>query len=405
MAQPQHFDVIVIGAGPAGSTAANLLAQAGVRVLVLEREHFPRFHIGESLLPRGLAVLERLGVDLDTVPFLRKRGAIFIDERDGRETSFSFDEGLPGTAPYAHQVDRASFDHTLMRAAIARGAEVREGHEVAEFEFDDDGVHVVAVHEGQRHELRARYLVDATGQNALLARRARTVEPYHQFGRAAAFRRYSKLAPAIAEELQVRGDIYIRIVDDGWMWIIPLYDGELSIGLVKSKGKLEPALLEHEIAGSPLMQRLIAGADDPSPIELIGNYSYKNTRPFGPGFVCIGDAACFLDPVFSSGVTLAMVGAERMVELLVPALRDDQAREPELMQPLADHLDRAYQSFGRFIHRFYNSRLIDNILLAPQHLDQNFRQGVISVLAADIWRDDNPFQNMLLDARRPGFTA
>ncbi len=407
MDHAEQFDVIVIGAGPAGSTAANLLGQAGVRTLVLERDHFPRFHIGESLLPAELGVLRRLEVDLEAEGFLRKRGAIFIDERDGRETRFSFDEGLPGTPPYAHQVDRASFDHALMRAAIAHGAEVREGHDVVEVEFDERGVRLVAEHEGQRDRLSARYLIDATGQGALLARRGRTLEPFREFGRAAAFRRYPKLAPAIVEELHARGDIFIRIVDEGWMWVIPLAGGELSVGVVKAKGKVEPALLEHEIAHSPLIQRLIAGGDEPLPIELIGNFSYKNTQPCGAGFVCIGDSACFLDPVFSSGVTLALLGAEHMVELLVPALASgsDRVHAADLMKPLFDHMDRAYQSFGRFIYRFYNSRLIDNILLAPHHHDHLFRQGIISVLAADLWRDDNPFQNMLLDARRGGFSV
>ena len=400
-----QFDVIIVGAGPAGSTAANLLARAGVRVLVLEREHFPRFHVGESLLPAQIDLLERLGVDLEGGGFLRKRGAVFIDERDGRETCFSFDEGLPGTPAYAYQVDRARFDHLLMRAAIEQGAEVREGHEVVEFELDAEGARLVVEHEGQRESLRARYLVDATGQSALLGRRGRTIAPYHEFGRAAAVRRYPKLAPAIAEELAARGDIFIRIIDEGWMWIIPLAGGELSVGVVKAKGKVEPALLEREIAESPLLQRLLADADPPLKIELIGNFSYKNTLPRGSGFVCIGDSACFLDPVFSSGVTLAMVGAERMAELLVPALAERRELDPDLMQPVFDHLDRAYQSFGRFIHRFYNSRLIDNILLAPQHGNLQFRQGIVSVLAADLWRDDNPFQAMLLDARRGGFTV
>lgn len=413
MTSQPDFDVIVIGAGPAGSTAANLLAQAGVKVLVLEREHFPRFHIGESLLPGGLGVLERLGVDLDdpaTGAFIRKRGAVFVDERDGRQVLFSFDEGLPGTPPHAHQVDRASFDHALMRAAIAKGAEVREGHEVVEFELGPAGASLVVEQRvesaargraGQRQELRARYLVDATGQNALLGRRGRTVAPYHEFGRAAAFRRYPKLAPAIAEELRVRGDIIVRIIESGWMWIIPLAGDELSIGVVKVEGKLDPSVLEHEIASSPLIQRLVAGADEPLPIEMIGNFSYKNTQAHGAGFVCIGDAACFLDPVFSSGVALALTSAERMADLLIPALREDRADEPELMQPLHDHMDRAYQTFGRFIHRFYNSRLIDNILLT-RYFNPQYRQGVISVLAADVWRDDNPFQDMLLGARRGG---
>jgi flavin-dependent dehydrogenase len=397
------YDVIVIGAGPAGSAAANLLAQQGHAVLVLERDHFPRFHIGESLLPAELGVLARLGVDLEAGGFLRKRGAVFIDERDGRQTLFSFDEGLPGTPPYAHQVDRAHFDHALMQAAITRGAEVREGHAVVEALCDGDGVRVVTSADGVRSEVAGRFLVDATGQQALLGRHARTIQPFRDFGRAAAFCRYAKLAPAIVRELEARGDIFIKIVDDGWMWVIPLAGGELSVGVVKARGKLEASVLEDEIAASPLIQRMIAGAEKPTPIERIGNFSYRNTRSHGAGFVCIGDAACFLDPVFSSGVTLALISAERMAQLLSPALREGRSGAPDLMQPLHDHMERAYQSFGRFIWRFYNSRIIDNILLAPHPGDPQFRRGVISLLAADVWRDDNPFQNMLLDARR-GFS-
>ncbi len=398
------YDVIVIGAGPAGSTAANLLAQAGRSVLVLEREHFPRFHIGESLLPAELSVLARCKVSLEGGEFLRKRGAIFIDERSGRQSLFSFDEGLPGTPPYAHQVDRATFDHALMKGAIQQGAEVREGYEVVEVDLSDlagRGVRVVAEHEGTRHELVGRYLIDATGQKALLARQARTVEPYRDFGRAAVFRRFTNLDPQIAAELYERGDIYVKIVDDGWMWIIPLVGNHLSVGVVKNKGKLEPAVLDAEIANSPLIQRLIAGAEV-SEAELIGNYSYKNTQPYGAGFVCIGDAACFLDPVFSSGVSLALVGAENVVDTLVPALAEGRERDADVMAPVFEHMERAYQSFGRFIYRFYNTNLIDNVLLSSDYEDQQFRKGVISMLAADIWREDNPFQNMLLSSRRGG---
>jgi flavin-dependent dehydrogenase len=394
-------DVIIVGGGPAGSCAANLLAQAGVDVVVLERERFPRFHIGESLLPTELAVLARLDVDLDAVPFLRKRGAIFVDERNGRQSRFSFDEGLPGTPDHAHQVERSAFDHELLKGAIRKGAEVRERWEVRDLEFHPDHVLVRAceLDTDRSVDLRARFFVDATGQQALLARRSKTIEPYRTFGRAAAFRHYRGLRPEINAELHDRGDIIVKIVDEGWMWLIPLVSGDLSVGVVKAKGKVDPDVLEAEIAGSPLIQRLTQGALA-TDIQMIGNYSYRNTASHGPRWACIGDAAAFLDPVFSSGVALAFASATQLSDILAPALREGREGDPNLMVPLREHMSRAYDSFGRFIHRFYNTGLIDNVLLAEQHESHEFRRGVISVLAADLWREDNPFQNMLLRSQR-----
>jgi flavin-dependent dehydrogenase len=398
----RSHDVIVIGAGPAGSCAANLLAKAGIDTIVFERERFPRFHIGESLLPMELAILARLGLDLDEgpAPYLIKRGAIFIDERSGRSSHFAFDEGLPGTPPHAHQVERDRFDHALLRAARAAGATILEGHEVCGHEIDAEGVRVeVRDEDGHTHTHAARYLVDATGQQALLARTGKTVEPYRDFGRAAVFRHYRDLQPEIIAEQHERGDIVIKIVEDGWMWVIPLACGDLSVGLVKAKGKVEPALLELEVGRSPLIQRLTVGATASEP-QVIGNYSYRNTQPFGSRYACIGDASAFLDPVFSSGVAMALAGGERMADLLAPALGEGCEGDPELMRPLGDHMNRAYEAFGRFIYRFYHTKLIDNVLLAPPTGNQLFRSGIISLLAADVWRDDNPFQNMLIGARR-----
>ena len=395
-------EVIVIGGGPSGSCVANLLAQAGIDVVVLERERFPRFHIGESLLPMELAVLERLGVDPDAVPFLRKHGAVFIDERSGRSTRFDFGEGLPGTPGHAHQVERAVFDEQLLRAAARAGAAVHERCEVLEVDLSEaERVRVRArdLERDEPWELEARYLVDASGQRALLARAAKTVEPYRNLGRGAAYRTYTELAPEIVAELHVRGDVIIKVVDEGWMWGIPLISGDLSVGVVKTKGKIEAPLLDSEVAESPLLQRLLVGAEA-GPVTLVGNFSYRNTAPKGRRYACVGDAACFLDPVFSSGVAMALAGGERLADILAPALAAGEEHEPELMAPLQAHMELAYEVLKRFIERFYNSSMIDNVLLADRHGDQIFRSGVISLLAADVWRDDNPFQNMLLRARR-----
>src|SRR4051794_24408895 len=161
--QGKPHDVLVVGGGPAGSTAANLLAQAGHDVLLLEKEGFPRFHIGESLLPIDLPIFARLGVELDGATFLRKEGAEFIDERSGNAATFPFAQGLPGTPPTAYQVERAAFDHVLLRQARARGAEVREGVRVDGITCEGTAVAVAAGGE----TVRARYLIDATGQDAL----------------------------------------------------------------------------------------------------------------------------------------------------------------------------------------------------------------------------------------------
>ncbi len=390
------FDVIIVGCGPAGSTAANLLAQAGKRVLVLEREHFPRFHIGESLLPIDLPLFERLGLKIDASAYHFKQGAEFWDERTGAYAYFSFADAMPGTPPHAWQVDRATFDHMLAGQAQARGAELRFGVTVRDMRADADGVTVVT-DEGGGAEHRARYMFDATGQDAWLARRARSVSPIRELGRAAVFTHFEGLSPEVRAEIEPRGDIKVMLVEDGWHWLIPLIGGRLSVGLVKWRGKLDEAALDAALAASPLIQRLTAGAQR-GPTRTIANWSYKNTQSAGPRWACIGDAAAFLDPVFSSGVSLAMLGAEKAVDLLLPAMTSGQEGDGRLMAPWAAHMQPAYDTFEQLIRRFYHTRLVDHLFFAAEP-DPALRRGLISVLAGDVWRRDNPFQTMLESSR------
>jgi flavin-dependent dehydrogenase len=383
--------VIVIGGGPAGSTAANLFAQAGHDGLLLEKEIFPRFHIGESLLPIDLPIFERLGVKLAPEDFLRKDGAEFIDERTGQSATFLFSEGLPGTPTHAFQVERAAFDHLLLLAARARGAEVREGVRVGDITIEPDAVTVQLPTEVQR----ARYLIDATGQDALLARANRTAQPYQGFGRVAIFRHYHGLAAEIAGELAQTGNIKVLMVPEGWMWLIPLSGARLSVGIVSRQAVGSTDVLEDAIARSPLIQRLISGGATPTAPRVIRNFSFRNTRSHGPRWACAGDAACFLDPVFSSGVSLAMLSAESVVDTVSPALREGREGAAELLDAHAAHMQTGYRSFSGLIRRFYDNAIVRSLFFAETQ-NESYRPGITSVLGGDLWRTDNAFQTLLL---------
>ena len=389
-------DVVVIGGGPAGSTTANLLAHAGHDVLVLEKEVFPRFHIGESLLPIDLPIFERLGVKLDYKDFIRKDGAEFIDERTGAKATFVFREGLEGTPKNAYQVERSRFDHHLLKQAEARGAKVRYGVRVQEMSVEDDAVRV----DTSAGVIRARYMVDATGQDAFMARSNRTVQPLKGFGCVAVFRHYDGLAPEIFEELTVSGNIKVLMVPDGWMWLIPLAGPRLSVGIVSRHAITTPLeTLDAAIAASPITQRLIAGAVG-TEHRIIRNFSYRNRQPYGPRWGCAGDASCFLDPVFSSGVSLAMLAGESLAGKLSPALRAGTEASPDLLAEHAKRMEIGYKTFAGIVYRFYHAELVHRLFF--QETDgEPLRAGITSVLGADFWRDDNPFQQMLLNSLTP----
>jgi flavin-dependent dehydrogenase len=390
--KPDH-DVIIVGGGPAGSTSASLLSRAGAKVLVLEKETFPRFHIGESLLPRSLPLLARLGMDMSGARY--KGGAEFFDEVTGDYARYPFQDSLPGTdvPGHAYQVERGPFDTALLACARSSGAHVRT-ERVQSITVDDEAATVTT----DKGRYSARYCIDATGQDAFLARRDRCAEPYDSFGRAAVFTHYDGIGERAEEIIGPEGNIKVLITEAGWGWLIPLAGGRLSVGAVTRNGGVTPELLERAIASSPLTQSLTEGSRRLG-THVIRNFSYKSSRPCGARYTAVGDAAAFLDPVFSSGVALAMLGAEAVSDRLTPALAEGREDDPDLMKPVWTHMERAYVSMSSLIHAFYHTGLVRNLFFSKKP-DPLMRAGLITILSLDVWRDDNPFQDMLLRSRR-----
>ena len=249
-------DVIVLGAGPAGTTAATFLARAGFDVEIVEKERFPREHIGESLLPCDLKVFERLDLELTPETGLRKNGAEFYDEAAGRHAEYPFRDGLSPAIGHAFQVDRARFDAEVAQLAERAGAKLSWGTKVTQVQTNPEHVTVSASDGGTR---TARYFLDASGQDAFLGRRARTVQPIYGFGIGAVFAHYRGLRPEIRAELEAHGNIKILILPDGWAWLIPLPGGRLSVGRVSRKQGITEQLMDDLHADSPVLQRLTEG--------------------------------------------------------------------------------------------------------------------------------------------------
>jgi flavin-dependent dehydrogenase len=382
-------DVVVIGGGPAGSTAAAMLARRGHKVIALEKAHHPRFHIGESLLPMNLPLFERLGV-LDKVRELGvfKPGADFEADNERGYNTYAFSRALGKSPPHAYQVWRQDFDKMLYEHARHCGADAREGQEVVSVDQMGPRESRVSVRgdAGRDYVIAARYVVDASGRDAFLSakKRLRRKNDLHQS--AAIFGHFRGAKRRAGEDA---GNISIYSFGHGWMWMIPLPDGVMSVGAVcrpeylkQRKGRTVEFLLDT-IKRSPAMWRRLEHSElIGDEVRVTGNYSYDSTQMGGLGWVLIGDAFAFLDPVFSSGVYLAMSGAEQAVDVVDTALREP-AREAALLRKLEKRQRAGMARFSFFIYRF-NGPVMQQMFRQPRNTWQ-LEQGVISMLAGDLF--------------------
>jgi flavin-dependent dehydrogenase len=385
----ESCDVAVIGGGPSGSTAAALLARRGYKVIALEKAHHPRFHIGESLLPMNLPLFERLGV-LDKVRAMGvfKAGADFEANNERGYNTYAFARALGNSPPHAYQVWRQDFDQMLYRHARECGADAREGHEVLALEQSGprESRLDVRTDDGRGYRIQARYVVDASGRDAFLSARKKLRRKNDQHQSAAIFGHFRGAGRRSGEDA---GNISIYGFEHGWMWMIPLPGDVMSIGAVcrpgylkQRKGRTLEFLLDT-LKRSPALWRRVEHAElIGNEVRVTGNYSYDSARMGGPGWVLIGDAFAFLDPVFSSGVYLAMTGAEQAAAVVDAALREP-AREGALLRKLEKRQRAGMARFSFFIYRF-NGPVMRKMFREPRNTWQ-LEQGVISMLAGDLF--------------------
>jgi len=386
-------DIAIIGAGPAGTVAAKCLCDAGLTVIVLEAQTFPRFVIGESLLPHCMNVLERAGL-LDAVEkagFQHKNGAVF--ERGSLYQSIDFRENFEDTGwGTTFQVQRSRFDHILAQTTIDAGVDIRFGHKVTDAVLRDGNCTLDYENDsGQTGRIRSTFVLDASGYGRVLPRMLGIIKSSQSTERRALF---THLRDHIFDPDYDREKILITVHPvrpEIWYWLIPFSDGTSSVGVIypdqdpEFDGLDDQAIFDRLI-GDTGLGPLLAKAEPTRPLNAIAGYSAQSDTLFGDGYVLLGNSAGFLDPVFSSGVTIAMHSAELAAKALI-ARHTGQA--VDWNSDYAIPLNRGVETFRAYVDAWYDGRLQTIIFNQPDD-DTKLKRMVVSILAGYAWNLDNP---------------
>ena len=391
MSQQQQCDVVVVGGGPAGSTISTLLAERGHRVVLLEKDSHPRFHIGESLLPANLPLFDRLGVGERMREIgMEKWGATFDSPWHEKTSGFKFADATDPKLPLAYQVRRSEFDEILFRRAQEVVAESHENCRVREVSLGDRATPpvVTAVDAtGEVRERRPRCVVDATGRDTLLGNRLGIKRKSRDHNSAAIFGHFRN---ARRDSGRLEGNIILFWFDHGWFWFIPLKDGVTSVGAVvwpyymKSRKKPVREFLMDTIALSPRLAARLTEAELVEEPTATGNYSYECEECQGENHILLGDAFTFIDPVFSSGVLLAMNSGFAGADLVDARLRGDAAEEKRARARFDWTMRHGPKEFSWFIYRVTNPTLRDLFMTPSEKF--GMKKALLSVLAGDLFR-------------------
>ncbi len=391
----QMLDVLIIGAGPSGSICSTLLHTANINVLVVEKQIFPRFSIGESLLPQSMSFLENAGMiqAVDDGCFQHKNGAVFKYKKQHSE--FNFEEKFspgPGTT---YQVKRADFDKRLADCAESKGVSIRYQHEVISIEKDgDNSIVTIKDEKGDDYKISTRFILDASGFGRVLPRLL-------DLEKQSNFPQRNSLFCHIEDNIQAvdydREKILISIHPENtevWYWLIPFSDGTASLGIVakpdffESYSGTKEDIFQQCISEEPSLKRLLNNAKFPNPVNTIKGYSADVESLYGDNFALLGNAGEFLDPVFSSGVTIAFKSAQLAADILIKKHKgNDVCWKTEYAIPLKKGVD----TFKVFVEAWYDGRLQDVIFF--EKTDSSVRRMICSILAGYAWDENNPYVN------------
>jgi len=385
-------DVVIIGAGPAGAVASALLVRNGWSVNLVERQEFPRFSIGESLLPQCMEFLEQAGM-LDAVKsagFQFKNGAAF--EWDGVRTAFDFTEKFSPGHGTTFQVQRAAFDKILADEAQKQGANIYYRHGILEAEIDGEGARLLAECDGEKMIFRGRFVLDASGFGRVLPRLLQLDRPSAFPARESVF---THVQDNIADDNFDRNKILITVHPqqrDIWYWLIPFSGGRASLGVVGERGRIsamgsEPEqILRNAVAAAPELAKTLRNARFDTPVQRISGYASDVSTLAGPGFALLGNAGEFLDPVFSSGVTIAMKSAQLASDCLHRQLGGETVDwQADFAAPLKHGVD----VFKTYVTAWYDGRFQDVIFHRTEQTE--IKRMICSILAGYAWDRKNPY--------------